>query len=360
MPEGVADSRAVRVDMDRDAGYDALRRSVAVVHRADLVQLRMWGRDPRRMLNGLITNDLGLLSAERCVYGAMLTPKGKIISDLRAMVWRIAGQSLGSDETGAPLGSSELLIDLPRAAQARVEEHLKKYVPPLFARWSEAGTGVIGLYGPRAGVIVRSRLGAEPPTAEDQSVIAHLGDQRILLVGTRFATSEIGFDIVVPSDAIDETLTTLITWAEADGGSAIGSDTLNIGRIERGRPRYGAELTEEILPGEVFESTGQMERAVSFGKGCYTGQEVVVRIAHRGHVNRTLRGLLLGELPSPPAGTALFDSSGNKQVGWVTSVANSPRMRQTIGLGYVRREVSPGDSVRVGDVGMAVVSELPF
>jgi glycine cleavage system aminomethyltransferase T len=105
-----------------------------------------------------------------------------------------------------------------------------------------------------------------------------------------------------------------------------------------------------------------MERAVSFGKGCYTGQEVIVRIAHRGHVNKHLRGLLLGDAPAPAPGTRLINPATGKDAGWLTSVAFSPMLGQTVALGYVRRDVEPGMAVRVGDAegAEARVVRLPF
>jgi folate-binding protein YgfZ len=141
----------------------------------------------------------------------------------------------------------------------------------------------------------------------------------------------------------------------------VGFDALETLRIEAGRPRYGAELTEEVIPTEAFEESGLMERAVSFTKGCYTGQEVIIRIAHRGHVNRHLRGLLLGDA-APEPGTRLFSPESGKDVGWITSVTHSPLLGQAIALGFVRREMEPGATVRAGlaDGAVATVVKLPF
>ncbi|HKP77484.1 MAG TPA: glycine cleavage T C-terminal barrel domain-containing protein, partial [Longimicrobiaceae bacterium] len=102
-------------------------------------------------------------------------------------------------------------------------------------------------------------------------------------------------------------------------------------------------------------------RAISFSKGCYTGQEVIIRIAHRGHVNRHLRGLLLGDAPAEP-GMRLFSPETGRDVGWLTSVTRSPLLGQTIALGFVRREVEPGATVRAGSVdgAKATVAKLPF
>jgi folate-binding Fe-S cluster repair protein YgfZ len=103
-----------------------------------------------------------------------------------------------------------------------------------------------------------------------------------------------------------------------------------------------------------------MDRAISFTKGCYTGQEVIVRIAHRGHVNRHLRGFRLGDGPAPAEGSPLF--VGEKQVGKLTSVAFSPMLGEVVALGFARREVEPGMEVALGVEGgsAARVVRLPF
>ena len=104
-----------------------------------------------------------------------------------------------------------------------------------------------------------------------------------------------------------------------------------------------------------------MGRAVSFQKGCYTGQEIIVRIAHRGHVNRHLRGLLLGDVAVPELGTPLLNLETGREIGQVTSAAYSPRMRQAVALCYLRREIEPGMAVRVGTEGpSATVVTLPL
>ena len=113
-------------------------------------------------------------------------------------------------------------------------------------------------------------------------------------------------------------------------------------RVEAGRPAYGEDMDESTLLSE----TGLVDRAVDHTKGCYTGQEIVVRIRDRGHVNRSLRGLLLAEGPAPKSGSELFRE--DKVVGRITSVVESPRRDGPIGLGYLHRDVSNGEQVTVG------------
>jgi folate-binding protein YgfZ len=336
---------------DEAAEYRAARETVAIVDRSDQAQLRMWGRDPVKMLHGLITNDLAAAPAGRAVYAAMLTPKGRMIAELRALVLRREG-------------ATELLIDVPREALAGISAQLGKFVPPMFARWEvSAGTGAIGVYGPRAaellGLVAEGEI---PGPAEDDFAELTVAGEPVIAVATRYAGGEPGYDLIAATAALPALRASLLERGEPLGARAMGHAALDALRIEAGRPRYGRELSEEVIPTEAYESSGLMTRAISFNKGCYTGQEVIVRIAHRGHVNRQLRGLRLGESASPSQGTPLFAAEGGKEVGRITSAARSPLLGESVALGYVRREVEPGQRVRLGspEGPEATVSTLPF
>jgi folate-binding protein YgfZ len=329
---------------DGAAEYRAVREGAAVALRSDRARFRLWGKDPVRMLHGLVTNDLLKAPAGRGVYAAMLTPKGRMIADLRAF----------RREDG------EVLVSVAAEAREGVRDHLRKMVPPMFARWEDVTDSVaeIGIYGPRSGEALGAVfVGAALPVDEDAFAETEVEGVRVLVAATREAGLEEGFDLFVDAEAAPALWQALRAHAPAVGFGAL--ETL---RVEAGRPRYGTDLTEETIPTEAYQSAGLMERAISFSKGCYTGQEVVVRIAHRGHVNRHLRGLLLGDAPPPAMRTPLFDPASGKEVGWTTSAAYSPRLAQTVALGYVRRTVEPGGTVRVGaaDGAEATVAELPF
>ena len=318
---------------DPASEYSALRRSAGVVLRTDLSQIRMWGRDPVRMLNGLITNDLGALAEDRAIYAAMLTPKGRMISDLRTL----------------RLSESDILVDIPIISAASVMGHLKKFVPPMFARSEDvAGAwSVLGVYGPASAGIVRRALALEAlESGEDRVTRVIYKGQAVVVVGAGIVGG-LGFDLFLPESQAGSLREQLLTLGGPSGVRSVGFAALEAARIEAGRPRYGLDIGEETLPGEAYEATGLMPRAISFSKGCYTGQEVVVRIAHRGHVNRHLRGLRLGDAPPPVARTPLFTSEG-KEVGWTTSSGRSEGLGESIGLGMLRREVEPGATVRLG------------
>lgn len=332
--------------------YRAVREAVGVAYRNDLAVLRMWGRDPVKMLQGLITNDIAGAAPGQGVYAAMLTPKGRPIAELRAFVRE------------RPEGK-EVLLALPREALEGTVAHLRKFVPPMFARWADVSgeVGVVAVYGPRSRALLGRVLGEDPPeVAEDGFWEPAFLGERLLVARTLDAGGEDGYELFAPEAVLADLWAALLSGEGEPGARPVGFGALETLRVEAGRPRYGRELTEEVIPTEAYGSTGLMPRAVSFGKGCYTGQEVIVRIEHRGRVNRHLRGLLLGDAPTPASGTPLFHPETAREVGWITSSAESPRRAQTVALAFVRRELGPGDRVRIGsaDGAEAEISELPF
>ena len=148
-----------------------------------------------------------------------------------------------------------------------------------------------------------------------------------------------GWDLLLPGPAALEFLDRLLALGAVPLGEA-SRETL---RIERGRPSFGKDMDSDTIPLEA----GIRRRAIDDGKGCYVGQEVVIRIRDRGRVNKELRGLLLGDVPVPSSGQELYQAGSGKAVGRVTSAVASPAFGQTIALGYLQRSVAPGDVVRL-------------
>lgn len=345
----VAGRSVVRHYGDTLAEYRAVREAVGVAERSDRARIRMWGKDPAKMLHGLVTNDLAGAAAGQGVYAAMLTPKGRTLAELRAFRRSV----------------EEVLVELPREALAGTAEHLRKFVPPMFARWADVSDEVeqLGVYGPRSAALLERVLGEAPgELAEDAFREMTFDGAPVLVAMTRYVGNEIGFDLFTGPTVVPVLWTALLERGAELGARPVGLAAIEALRVEAGRPRYGAELTEEVIPTEAFEESGMMERAISFTKGCYTGQEVIVRIAHRGHVNRHLRGFRLGDGPAPAPGAALFNAETGKEVGRLTSVVFSPMLGETVALGYARREVEPGAELRVGAVegAAARVVRLPF
>jgi tRNA-modifying protein YgfZ len=311
---------ATQATADLEPQYRAMREGVVLVDGAGAV-LRVTGADAVDFLQGQITNDVAALEPGRGCYALLLNPKGRILADMRVLM----------------LGREELLLDSEQAD--KLKPTLSMYTIGRDAQVGDAEMAVRSLLGPDAA----SALGLDPPADEHASVRGRLAEADAIAVRTAA-----GIDVLFPSSqaaAVDELLAERVSQRAT-------AELAEIARIESGRPRYGVDMGEQNLPGEL----GLEQRAVSFTKGCYVGQEPVARMYHRGHPNRHLRGLRLPAPVSP--GTEL--SRDGKQVGQVTSACVSPDLGP-IALALVRREVEPGAVVEVspGDA-PATVSELPF
>jgi folate-binding protein YgfZ len=274
-----------------------------------------------------------------------------MIADLRVM-W-----GPDPDEEG-------LILDVPAAAIEPLLAHLKRYVPPRLATIEDvtADSGLVTVLGPEAPDTIAeivldsgshaAEIGGlaegeflEVREDEDSDEDRDKGATARSLVGkggVRVArTCDVdvpAWDLFVPAGRLREVWDSLIKG----GAAPIGAGVWETLRVEAGRPAYGGDMNEST----ILSETGLVDRAVDHTKGCYTGQEVIVRIRDRGHVNRSLRGLLLAEGPAPQIGTELFQEG--RAVGKVTSVVESPRRGGPIGLGYVHRDVSNGGQVTVG------------
>ena len=341
MPEpGHGRTAIAATDVDEAAACAAARTTCVVIDRPDRAFVRVAGRDPVRMVNGLLTNDIAATDAGHAVRAAMLTPKGRMLAETRVI-----------------RRADDLLIETDVTAIANVLATLTKYVPPLFAKGEDvSGTlRVVTLLGPASLATLARVLGdATVALVRDTGAAeARFEDRPVIALRTDRADSA-GADLVVPADMRDAIMQGLAAAGAVHGGP----DTLEILRIEAGEPRWGAELDESVIPLEA----GLEDAMISTTKGCYTGQEVIIRILHRGHVNRHLRGILLDDAPVPAPGTELFREDAAKPMGQVTSACASPRMGRTIALGYVRREVEPGSTLRLGEPGgrPARIVALPF
>jgi folate-binding protein YgfZ len=199
--------------------------------------------------------------------------------------------------------------------------------------------GLLSLLGPRA----RAVAGAgDLPAEEHAHAPGSVAGRPVRLVAT-----DVGVDILCDAEDTDAVRAALV---EA-GAVAVSEAAAEILRVERGRPRYGAELDDATIPQEA----GLNERAVSFTKGCYVGQETVARLFYRGKPNRHLRGLRLSE--PAPAGAEL--RLGERVVGRLATSLVSPTLGP-IALALVRREAAVGDTVAVAGGASAEVVELPF
>jgi len=315
--------------------YAAAIQGAAVFDRSPRTRLVVSGRAPAQMLNGILTGGMpgepaaiaGDVLGGRATYHAVLTPKGKTITDL----WCLRR----GDEEG-----DGFLLDVPERGRTGLLAHLGKFLPPRLARVEDlsGSTAALAVVGPDAAALLsRLALGLRVDAAElsalDEGVWRVAGSSvpgGLVVIRSMDVWPE-AFVVTGPAGSAGALRETLAA-AGAARGDAEAWSTL---RVEAGRPEYGADMDEDTIPVEA----GIHERAIDYGKGCYTGQEVIVRIRDRGHVNRSLRLLMLGDEPPPAPGTELFVAGADKPVGAVTSAVRSPRFGQTIALAYVRRGV---------------------
>jgi folate-binding protein YgfZ len=324
------------------AEYDALRNRAIVVDRSHRARMRLLGARAAETLTGLVTNDVLGLEPGSGHYAAALTPKGKIVADLR--VFR--------DEEG-------LLVDTaPRAAEGWAGL-VRKYVNPRVSAYRDESASLrdIGVFGPNARHVVAAMTGA---SASALGILPAYGHATVAVDAARVMAARVpdlgveGFELFLPADAFDA------LWRVAldAGAEPAGLAAWEVARVEAGRPEWGLDIDDATIPQEAnFDEL----HAISYTKGCYTGQEVVARVHFRGHVNRHLRGLRAAGPEPPPTGAQLLDSEG-RLVGDVRSSVSSPRLGG-IALAMVRREVELGASLTVrwdGGESRADVSALPF
>jgi folate-binding protein YgfZ len=315
---------AVEPGIELDAQYRQLREECGLVDRSLRGMLLVRGPDAAEYLQGQLTNDVEALEPGDGCYAALLDRKGHVQADMRVL----------------HLGPEEFWIDTEPEAVEAARGHLEMYKIGREAEVVDLGRerALISLIGPAAAPLAGTAALPEDSSAE--VVVSGVG---CLAVGTAE-----GIDLICP-EADAEALRRALLEAgarEVDPGAA------EILRIEAGRPRYGAEMGPGTMPAEA----GIVERAVSFTKGCYIGQEPVARLHYKGKPNRHLRGLSLSGAAEPGSVLRL----GEKEVGRLGSVRLSPA-RGHIGLAVVRREAEPGAEVAVGEDGVtARVVDLPF
>jgi len=318
---------------DTDTGsseHRTLVEACGLLDRSERGKLALSGGGAVEFLNGQVTNELaGLRPGEGC-YAAFLTHKGKMLGDVRILA--VAGDSASA---------VELLLDTERGALQALFDMIRRYKVgfdvELHKRTLERG--LLSLIGPEAAAIAGAQRLADSEHANEPVGIGP--------IAALAARTDVGVDLIC--DAGDSAA---LAAALLDrGAAAVSEQAAECLRIERGRPRFGLDLDETVMPQEA----GINERAVSFTKGCYVGQETVARLHYRGKPNRHLRGLRLSE----PAKEGEELRLGERTVGRLASSTISPRLGP-IGLALVRREAVPGAVLGVGGHASAEIVELPF
>jgi folate-binding protein YgfZ len=289
--------------------YELVTESAGLVDRSERAKFLVRGSEAVDFLQGQVSNDVEALAPGSGCYATVLTHKGKLRTDLRVL-----------------RGEDWLWLDTERIGHAVLEHMLRTYSLGREVRYEDVTEtrALVSLVGPAA----RERLDATPPADEHSFVEGEHGLYVATLLGV---------------DVICEPGTEL-------GVEPVAEEAAECLRIEAGRPRLGYDMDSETMPQEA----GINERAVSFTKGCYVGQETVARLHYKGKPNRHLRGLRLSE----PAERGTDVVLGERAVGRVASTCVSPRFGP-IALALLRREAEPGTTVDVGGRSAEVVA-LPF
>ncbi|MEX2179795.1 MAG: hypothetical protein WD801_13855 [Gemmatimonadaceae bacterium] len=308
------------------AEYEALRRRAIVVNRSHRGRMRFTGDKAADVLTGLVTNDVGSLVPGQGQYAVALTAKGKVMADLRILRF----------EDG-------FVTDVSPRARDGWSGIVKKYVNPRLAKYTDESSGLfaLGVFG------VQARYVVEQMTGIGHSALALLAPYAHVTVTTEGGGAAMhvmrspeldvdgveGYELLVPAGRFQQVWDAAIAARATPAGLA----AWEVARVEAGRPEYGIDMDDTTIP---QEANLEQLNAISYTKGCYTGQEVVARVHFRGHVNRGLRGLRAAGTEPVPTKAELYDDH-DKAVGEVRSSVSSPRLG-AIALGMVRRECEMG------------------
>jgi len=346
--ESVCEIRGVRVVRhygDPVTEYRNAVNSVAIRDRSHRGRIRVEGKAPLVALQGVLTGSMPTAPIQTTTdcwkgkrfYSAVLTPKARVITDLQIM-W---GSRHSQPES--------LFLDVPYIGMTPFMEYLRKTVPPRLAIVEDISevSGLLSFVGPESSSLVaRLLLGSikYQPKLND----LELGDYIVVNPSNRNSSDirivrmeEIsggGWDVYSSKENIEDLWVSLI----ADGIQAIGGSIWETLRVEGGVAAFG----QDICDSNIFPETGLVEKAIDHSKGCYTGQEVIVRVRDRGRVNRLLCGFRFHGEVLPKVSEKLF--VGDREVGWLTSIVQSPRAGGAIALGYLRQDLTSSDSITVG------------
>jgi folate-binding protein YgfZ len=322
--------------------YEAVRAAVGLIDFSHRGLLQFTGPDRLSFLQGMLSNDLRILKPFDGQPAALLTQQGKVVADLRVLC-----------------AMNSFYLDFWESLKEKILAHFNRYLIADEVEIADRSDeyGMLSIQGPRAATLLRDMVGsAELPGQPVGHTMVNIDGSAICVINADH-TGETGFDLIIPSADMVTVARRLTEAGEKLSAAWIGAEALNILRVEAGIPRYGIDFNEDNLLLEVG-----LDRAVSFTKGCYLGQEVVERIRSRGHVNKKLLGLLIEGETAPRAGSVI--EGAGKTIGAVTSSVISPRRNQPIALAYLHKDFwTPGAEVCVHNSGRkdrATVVPLPF
>ena len=322
---------------DPDAEYEAVRQRVGLVDMSFRSVITLTGKDRLRWLNGQISNDVKDLKPGQGRLAAALNVKGHILAD-------VAVYAL----------SDAVWVDLSRERVQVVRDAFDRYIVADDVVAENAGDryGRLMVVGRAARRFITEAAGGgygDLPAWHHAE--ARLRGLPIRIVATPWLGIP-GYEVIAASDLAGPTWEALVGLGLSWDLRPVGMAALNWLRVEVGWPWYGVDFDDNNLLMEALTPDH-----VSFTKGCYLGQEVVIRIEHQGHLNKRLTGLLVSGQTVPSARADIL--SAGRKVGTVTSAVFSPALTRVIALGYVRRECwDPGTKLRIVSDGQSLDAEV--
>ncbi len=319
------------------AEHRAVREGAGVVDRSLVGKVTVTGRDRQPFLHGMLSNEIKSLKPGQGTAAAFLDAHGKVLALLHVCVLE-----------------DRLLLELPPGLTDKTLQALDRFLisEKVYFESADESFSVLGVEGPRARSVLSRLAGRDLALPPYQHVEVSVAGAPVRVV-RRSETGGPGFQcwtMAFHGPALWRAL------VEA-GAKPVGTEALNVLRVEAGIPWYGHDVDDTV----ILPETG-LEHLVSYNKGCYIGQEVVARVKYRGHVNRALSGLVLDGDRVPASGAKVV--ADEKEVGRITSAVRSITLERPIALGYVRREhFAPGTDVTVQDGDAAIparLAELPF
>ena len=317
--------------------YEAVREGGAgLIDLSSRGRIRVSGSEAMMFLNGLITNDMKTLAENRWMPAAFPTVQGRLIGAVRVVREKKA-----------------FLIDTDAESHEAVLKTVSRFTlaGDFHVNDLTSETALLSVQGKRAVEFVEKVFETSISDLPHDGVLETNWQNTPVTIIRATHTAEDGFDIMIDSAHGAQLQKALIDA----GAQSVGPDAFEILRIEAGIARFGRDMDETNVVTET-----NLDDAVSYTKGCYVGQEIIVRIKHRGHIAKKLTGLQFQNDRRVKPGTIIKSAEG-KEIGKVTSTAFSPKLEATIALGYVRYEyLKPGTTVMIDPEIDATIAEVPF
>ncbi|MBX3280025.1 MAG: aminomethyltransferase family protein [Acidobacteria bacterium] len=324
--------------------YAALHSGAGLIDLSGAGVLEVSGSNAVQFLNGLVSNDVKMLSPGEGTIAAFLNVQGKVLALSR--IYRT---------------ENKFLLELEACNRLKILHNLSRFVPAggFFVSDLSEKTAIFSVQGPRSDELAAALTGSVPGAAPYSHREALIDGIKVRIANHARCGPK-GFDMFAPADLSDKLLTAILEPAAC---RLVGRAAFDTARIEAGVALEPHDIDES----HILLETGRND-AVSYTKGCYLGQEIIARIHWRGRPAKQITGLLLRIDEASETidfQSALLFAEDGKKVGDIKSITYSPRLGRSIALGYVHRNyLEPGTSliVRIDDreMGRAEVTSLPF